>query len=124
MLVLSEFLPIGLLPAIAADLNISVSRSPSSLPGVFALFVIWGFVWGALPLGLQTWMSQAAPGASDGSLALFVTTIQLAISAGTIIGGPGVGAFGIAFDFYLGGDRARGPAGAAGSRASASSRAS
>lgn len=74
-----------------------------SLPGVFALLVIWGFVWGALPLGLQTWMSQAAPAASDGSLALFVTTIKLAISAGSIIGGLGVGAFGIAFDFYLAG---------------------
>ncbi len=74
-----------------------------SLPGVFALLVIWGFVWGALPLGLQTWMSQAAPGASEGSLALFVTTIQLAISAGSVIGGLGVGAFGIAFDFYLAG---------------------
>jgi predicted MFS family arabinose efflux permease len=74
-----------------------------SLPGVFLLLVVWGFVWGALPLGLQTWMSQAAPGASDGSLALFVTTIQLAISAGSIIGGLGVGAFGIAFDFYLAG---------------------
>jgi predicted MFS family arabinose efflux permease len=74
-----------------------------SLPGVFALLVIWGFVWGALPLGLQTWMSQAAPGTSEGSLALFVTTIQLAISAGSVIGGLGVGSFGIAFDFYLAG---------------------
>ena len=74
-----------------------------SLPGVLALLVIWGFVWGALPLGLQTWMSQAAPDASDGSLALFVTTIQIAISFGSILGGLGVGAFGIAFDFYLAG---------------------
>jgi predicted MFS family arabinose efflux permease len=74
-----------------------------SLPGVFVLLVVWGFVWGALPLGLQTWMSQAAPDASDGSLALFVTTIQIAISAGSVVGGLGVGAFGIAFDFYLAG---------------------
>jgi predicted MFS family arabinose efflux permease len=74
-----------------------------SLPGVFVLLVIWGFVWGALPLGLQTWMSQAAPAASDGSLALFVTTIQLAISVGSVVGGIGVGAFGIAFDFCLAG---------------------
>jgi predicted MFS family arabinose efflux permease len=74
-----------------------------SVPGVFVLLVIWGFVWGAMPLGLQTWMSQAAPQASEGSLALFVTTIQLAISAGSIIGGLGVGAFGIAFDFFLAG---------------------
>lgn len=72
-----------------------------SVPGVFVLLVLWGFVWGALPLGLQTWMSRAAPEASDGSLALFVTTIQLAISAGSILGGLGVGTFGIAFDFFL-----------------------
>ena len=74
-----------------------------SLPGVLVLLVVWGFVWGALPLGLQTWMSQAAPDASDGSLALFVSTIQIAISLGSVVGGLGVGAFGIAFDFYLAG---------------------
>jgi predicted MFS family arabinose efflux permease len=74
-----------------------------SLPGVFVLLVIWGLVWGALPLALQTLMLQASPNASDGSLALFVTTIQVAISAGSVIGGIGVGAFGIAFDFYLSG---------------------
>ena len=74
-----------------------------SLPGVLVLLVIWGFVWGALPLGLQTWMSQAAPSASDGSLALFVSTIQIAISLGSVVGGLGVGRFGIAFDFYLAG---------------------
>jgi predicted MFS family arabinose efflux permease len=74
-----------------------------SLPGVLVLLVVWGFVWGALPLGLQTWMSRAAPSASDGSLALFVSTIQIAISLGSVVGGVGVGAFGIAFDFYLAG---------------------
>ena len=74
-----------------------------SLPGVLVLLVIWGFVWGALPLGLQTWMSQAAPAVSEGSLALFVSTIQVAISVGSVIGGLGVGGFGIAFDFFLAG---------------------
>lgn len=74
-----------------------------SLPGVLALLVVWGFVWGALPLALQTWMSRAAPDVSDGSLALFVTTIQVAISIGSVLGGLGVSAFGIAFDFYLAG---------------------
>jgi predicted MFS family arabinose efflux permease len=74
-----------------------------SLPGVFVLLVIWGLVWGALPLGLQTWMSSVSPNASEGSLALFVTTIQLAIAGGSIGGGLGVAAFGLAFDFYLAG---------------------
>lgn len=74
-----------------------------SVPGVFALLVIWGLVWGALPLGLQTWMSSVSPNASEGSLALFVTTIQLAIAGGSIGGGLGVAAFGIGFDFFLAG---------------------
>lgn len=96
----------GTLAATKVVLAIAVVSLPLlawSLPGVFVLLVIWGFMWGALPLGLQTWMSQAAPGVSDGSLALFVSTIQLAISAGSVIGGLGVGAFGIAFDFFLAG---------------------
>lgn len=96
----------GTLAVTKVALALSVVSLPLlawSLPGVFALLVIWGFVWGALPLALQMWMSQAAPAASDGSLALFVTTIQLAIAAGSIIGAFGVSTFGIAFDFYLAG---------------------
>lgn len=96
----------GTLAVTKVALALSVVSLPLlawSVPGVFALLVIWGFVWGALPLGLQMWMSQAAPHASDGSLALFVTTIQLAISAGSVIGALGVSTLGIAFDFYLAG---------------------
>ena len=96
----------GTLAATKVVLALAVVSLPLlawSFPGVLALLVIWGFVWGALPLALQTWMSQAAPEASDGSLALFVTTIQIAISAGSVIGGLGVGAFGIAFDFFVAG---------------------
>lgn len=74
-----------------------------SVPGVFVLLVLWGLVWGALPLGLQTWMSGAAPSASDGSLALFVTTIQLAIAGGSVVGGVVVTSFGLAVDFYIAG---------------------
>lgn len=96
----------GTLAVTKVALALSVVSLPLlawSVPGVFALLVIWGFVWGALPLGLQMWMSQAAPHASEGSLALFVTTIQLAISAGSVIGALGVSTLGIAFDFYLAG---------------------
>ncbi len=89
-----------------AALAVSVIALPLlawSLPGVFVLLVLWGFVWGALPLGLQTWMSGAAPSASDGSLALFVTTIQLAIAGGSVVGGVVVTSFGLAVDFYIAG---------------------
>jgi predicted MFS family arabinose efflux permease len=74
-----------------------------SVPGVFVLLAVWGFVWGGLPLGMQTWMAKAAPSASESSLALFVTTIQLSLAAGSIVGGLAVSGFGIGFDFAMAG---------------------
>lgn len=74
-----------------------------SVVGVFALLVVWGLVWGALPLGMQTWMSTASPAGSETGLALFVTTIQLAIAAGSVLGGAAVSSFGLAADFWLAG---------------------
>lgn len=74
-----------------------------SVVGVFVLLVVWGLVWGALPLGMQTWMSTASPAGSQTGLALFVTTIQLAIAAGSVLGGVAVSSFGLAADFWLAG---------------------
>jgi len=74
-----------------------------SVVGVFVLLVVWGLVWGALPLGMQTWMSTASPAGSETGLALFVTTIQLAIAAGSVLGGVAVSSFGLAADFWLAG---------------------
>jgi predicted MFS family arabinose efflux permease len=70
---------------------------------VLALVVVWGFAWGGLPLAMQTWMSTASPAGSETGLALFVTTIQLAIAVGSILGGAAVTSFGIAADFWLAG---------------------
>jgi predicted MFS family arabinose efflux permease len=74
-----------------------------SVVGVFVLLVVWGLVWGALPLGMQTWMSTASPAGSETGLALFVTTIQLAIAAGSVLGGAAVSSFGLSADFWLAG---------------------
>ena len=74
-----------------------------SVAGVFVLLVVWGLVWGALPLGTQTWMATAAPGGSESGLALFVTTIQLAIAGGSVLGGAAVTSFGLAADFWMSG---------------------
>ena len=74
-----------------------------SVVGVFVLLVVWGLVWGALPLGMQTWMASASPAGSETGLALFVTTIQLAIAAGSVLGGVAVSSFGLAADFWLAG---------------------
>ncbi len=74
-----------------------------SLTGVFVLLVVWGLVWGALPLGTQTWMATASTSGSESGLALFVTTIQLAIAAGSVLGGTAVTSFGLSADFWFAG---------------------
>jgi predicted MFS family arabinose efflux permease len=48
-------------------------------------------------------MSTASPGGSESGLALFVTTIQLAIAAGSVVGGLAVTGFGLAADFWFAG---------------------
>lgn len=80
---------------------VSLPLLAGSIPGVVVLLVFWGLVWGALPLGMQTWMSQGSIAAPEGSLALFVTTIQLAIAGGSVVGGIAVSTIGLATDFYL-----------------------
>ncbi|MHA3701053.1 MFS transporter [Jatrophihabitans sp. YIM 134969] len=66
---------------------------------VVAVVVVWGLVWGALPLALQTWMASAAPHGAETGLALFVTTVQLSLAAGSILGGVAVTAWGIDADY-------------------------
>jgi len=74
-----------------------------SRPAVLVLVVVWGFVWGALPLALQTWMSTASPAGAETGLALFVTTLQLALAAGSVLGGAAVTSWGLDADFRLAG---------------------
>ncbi|MDN4649281.1 MFS transporter [Curtobacterium sp. PsM8] len=94
---------IGVSKVVLAAAVVLLPLAAHSVVGVFALLVVWGFVWGALPLGTQTWMSTASPGGSESGLALFVTTIQLAIAAGSVVGGLAVTGFGLAADFWFAG---------------------
>jgi predicted MFS family arabinose efflux permease len=92
---------LGVAKFVLAGAVVSLPLLAHSVPGVFALLVVWGFVWGALPLGTQTWMAGASPNGSESGLALFVTTIQLSISVGSVAGGAVVSALGIRADFWL-----------------------
>jgi predicted MFS family arabinose efflux permease len=94
---------IGVAKVVLAASVVLLPLLANSVVGVFVLLVVWGLVWGALPLGMQTWMSTASPAGSETGLALFVTTIQLAIAAGSVLGGVAVSSFGLAADFWLAG---------------------
>ncbi|GAA4265868.1 MFS transporter [Frondihabitans peucedani] len=94
---------LGVAKFVLAGAVIALPFLAFSITGVFLLLAVWGFVWGALPLGMQTWMAKAAPSASESSLALFVTTIQLSIAAGSIVGSVAVSGLGLGFDFGMAG---------------------
>ena len=54
----------------------------------------WGFAFGMLPVGLQTWMVRAAPDEAESAGGLLVTAFQVAIAGGAIFGGLIVDGFG------------------------------
>lgn len=57
--------------------------------GVVAAVAIalWGFAFGAFPVGFQTWMVRAAPDHAEGAGGLLVAAFQVAIASGAVFGG-------------------------------------
>jgi DHA1 family purine ribonucleoside efflux pump-like MFS transporter len=47
----------------------------------------WGFAFGAIPVGVQTWIVQAAPDQPEGASGLIVAAFQIAIAGGAVLGG-------------------------------------
>lgn len=48
---------------------------------------LWGFAFGAFPIGFQTWIIRAAPDQAEGAGGLLVAAFQIAIASGAIGGG-------------------------------------
>jgi predicted MFS family arabinose efflux permease len=81
---------LGAYIAIAVLLGSVVISAPlvgSYKPAALLLVFTWGLAFGAVPICSQVWMFKAAPTAFEGGLALFVSTTQLAVAIGSIIGG-------------------------------------
>jgi DHA1 family purine ribonucleoside efflux pump-like MFS transporter len=55
---------------------------------------IWGFFFGFLPVGFQSWTVRAAPDHAEAAGGLLVTAFQIAITAGAVFGGLLVDGFG------------------------------
>ncbi|CAN7235072.1 MFS transporter [Rhizobacter sp. LjRoot28] len=57
-------------------------------PLVTAIAVpLWGFAFGAFPVGFQTWIVRAAPDQAEGAGGLLVAAFQIAIASGAVGGG-------------------------------------
>ncbi|NPD65921.1 MFS transporter [Lichenicola cladoniae] len=59
----------------------------TSTPIAFVALAVWGFAFGVLPVSIQTWTTQAALDHAESAGALLVTTFQIAIATGAILGG-------------------------------------
>jgi predicted MFS family arabinose efflux permease len=62
-----------------------------SAPAAALVFVAgWGFAFGAFPVGIQTWVAQAATDHAESAGGLLLMAFQIAIASGAIIGGVAV----------------------------------
>jgi predicted MFS family arabinose efflux permease len=64
---------------------------------------VWGVGLCALPIGLQTWTSRAAPAAPEATAVVFVSLVQLAIASGAVSGGVIVDHLGVVSAMLIGG---------------------
>jgi predicted MFS family arabinose efflux permease len=75
----------------------------ASLSGASAMLLVWGLAFGAVPIVLQLWVFKAAPEALEGGAALLVSTFQVFIALGSVIGGRVVDLFGTSAVMWGGG---------------------
>ena len=83
---------LGALAIAIMALLMIVFGSSGILSGV--AIAIWGFAFGFLPVGFQTWTVRAAPDQAEAAGGLLVTAFQIAITAGAVFGGLLVDGFG------------------------------
>lgn len=67
------------------------------------LLMAWGLAFGAAPVTLNLWVFKAAPEALEGGAALLVSTYQVFIGVGSVLGGRVVDAWGTSCVMWLGG---------------------
>jgi predicted MFS family arabinose efflux permease len=75
----------------------------TGLVGATLLVIVWGIAFGMMPMSVQTWIFQAAPHAMESGGAVFVTTAQIALSSGALVGGLAVDHLGVSSAMVVGG---------------------
>ncbi|MFJ9344298.1 MFS transporter [Streptomyces sp. NPDC101733] len=88
----------GTIGVAAAALAVVAALLPpcaGSPVAVCLLVLVWGALFGALPLSLQTAMLKAVPAAPESGAAVFVSVVQVSLAMGSLLGGAVVDARGI-----------------------------
>jgi predicted MFS family arabinose efflux permease len=73
--------------ALIALLAAGLLVAGSSMVVTAVAVALWGFAFGAFPVGFQTWIVRAAPDQAEGAGGLLVAAFQIAIASGAIGGG-------------------------------------
>ena len=73
----------AVIAALAACLLVAGSSAAVTAVAV----ALWGFAFGAFPVGFQTWIVRAAPDQAEGAGGLLVAAFQVAIASGAVGGG-------------------------------------
>ncbi len=73
------------------------------MDGITILLVVWGLAFGAMPISLNLWVFKAAPEALEGGAALLISTFQIFIALGSVLGGRIVDAAGTSAVMWAGG---------------------
>ncbi|WP_353642862.1 MFS transporter [Mesorhizobium sp. WSM2239] len=90
----------ALAPLLIAIAAVSLLTMGASASASAIAIAVWGFSFGAVPVGLQTWMVlRAAPEHAEGAGVLMAATFQVAIAAGAMFGGLLVDHAGVASAF-------------------------
>ncbi|MEV0116556.1 MFS transporter [Streptomyces sp. NPDC050844] len=71
--------------------------------GAFALLLVWGVAYGAVPVCSQTWFVTAAPRAPEAASVLFTSSFQATFAFGALAGGAVVDAWSTTVVMVLGG---------------------
>ena len=87
---------------IAAAMFITAFAGASPVVAAAAI-VLWGLSFGAFPVNVQAFLTQAAGDEAESGGALMLTSFQIAISAGAIIGGLLVDSIGPSGVFWFAG---------------------
>jgi len=85
---------IGIGAVAIAALSLALVMFGVALPVAAISVAVWGFAFGAFPVGFQTWIVRAAPDQAESAGGLLVAAFQVAIASGAIFGGLLVDGFG------------------------------
>lgn len=67
-----------------------------------ALLILWGLVFGGVPVAVQTWIFKGAPDATEAATALNTSVFNLAIALGALLGGVVVDAVAVTGVLWFG----------------------